>query len=377
MGIYQIGAKWYIDLYVDGRRKRKAIGSRKEAENALTAIKADVLRGEFKFKRESKVQFEAFAQEYLAHCKTNKKKSWQRDENSIQFLEVHFGGMLLSKITPLDIEDYKSKRINGEIKLKPKPGASRSRKDWKVQPATINRELACLKHMFSLAKKWKMADENPVKEVQFFQERQIEMKILSREEIERLVAFMSPRLKPIVIVALNTGMRKGEILHLRWSDIDFENQFIFLKETKSNRSRKIPMSGLVAETLRAMRRDKEFVFTNPRTGRPLSDLQSGFKTACRKAAVGDLRFHDLRHTAATYMVTGGIDLVTVKEILGHATIQMTMRYAHPTPENKRHAVEVLATLFGQKKEETNLPRTKDQIEIRATLPGLLGRPNIS
>jgi integrase len=278
--------------------------------------------------------------------------------------------MLLAKITPLDIEGYKAKRINGEIKLKPKPGASRLRTDWRVQPATINRELACLKHMFSLAKKWKMADENPVKEVQFFQERQIEMKILAREEIERLVDFTSPWLKPIVIVALNTGMRKGEILRLRWSDINFENQFIFLKETKNNRSRKIPMSRLVAETLRAIKRVKEFVFTNPRTGRPFSDLQTGFKAACRKASIGDVRFHDLRHTAATYMVTGGIDLVTVKEILGHATIQMTMRYAHPTPENKRRAVEVLAALFDQKEETSALIRSHEKEEAVASLSKL-------
>jgi integrase len=347
MGIYQIGNRWYIDLYVDGRRKRKAIGSRKEAENALTAIKADVLRGEFKFKRESKVHFEAFAQVYLNHCKTNKKKSWRRDENSIQFLEVHFGGMLLSKITPLDIEDYKTKRINGEIKLKPKPGASRSRKDWKVQPATINRELACLKHMFTLAKKWKMADENPVKEVHFFQEQQIEMRILTREEIDKLISCASPRLKPILIVALNTGMRKGEILHLRWSDVEFDNQFLLLRETKSIRPRKVPMSGLVAETLRTLKKEKEYVFANPQTGKPLSNLQTPFKAACKRAGIRDLRFHDLRHSAATHMVMGGVDLVTVKDILGHATIQMTMRYAHPTPENRRHAVEVLAGLFGR------------------------------
>jgi len=214
MGVYQIGTKWYIDLYVDGRRKRKAIGSRKEAENTLTAIKADVLRGEFKFKRENKVHFEAFTKDYLEHCRTNKKRSVSRDENSIKFFEANFGGMLLSKITPWHIEEYKRKRIEGEIKLPPEPG-SKKRTDWRVKPATINREIACLKHMFSLAKKWKMADENPVKEVQFFQERQIEMKSLSREEIERLVACTSPRLKPIVIVALSTGMRKGEILHLR------------------------------------------------------------------------------------------------------------------------------------------------------------------
>jgi site-specific recombinase XerD len=175
LGIYQIGNRWYVDLYIDGRRKRKAIGSRKEAENALTAIKADVLRGEFKFKRENKVHFEAFTEDYLEHCRTNKKRSVSRDENSIKFLEANFGGMLLSKITPWHIEEYKRKRIDGEIKLPPEP-RSKKRKDWRVKPATINRELACLKHMFSFAIKWKMADENPVKEVQLFQEQQIEMR---------------------------------------------------------------------------------------------------------------------------------------------------------------------------------------------------------
>ncbi len=360
MGIYKVGNQWYIDLYVDGRRKRKAVGSHKEAENALTAIKADVLRGEFRFKRENKVHFEAFTEDYLEHCRTNKKRSVSRDENSIKFLKAGFGGMLLSKITPWHIEEYKKKRIEGEIKLPPEPG-SKKRKDWKVKPATINRELACLKHMFSLAIKWKMADENPVKEVQLFQEPQIEMRILTREEIERLVSCASPSLKPILIVALNTGMRKGEILHLRWSDIDFDNKFLFLKQTKSNRPRKIPMSGLITDTLQAVRRSCEFVFANPKTKRPLSDLQGCFKAACRKAGISDLRFHDLRHTAATYMVIGGIDLVTVKEILGHATIQMTMRYAHPTPENKRHAVEVLSRLFAQNKETDNVqPRESFQ-----------------
>jgi integrase len=349
MGIYQIGKRWYIDLYVDGRRRRKAIGSRKEAENALTAIRADVLRGEFKFKRENKVHFEAFTEDYLEHCRTNKKRSVSRDENSIKFLEANFGGMLLSKITPWHIEEYKKKRLEGEIKLPPEPG-SKKRTDWKVKPATINRELACLKHMFSLAIKWKMADENPVKEVQLFQEQQIEMRILARDEIDRLVANASPRLKPILLIALNTGMRKGEILPLRWHDVDLDNQFFFLKQTKSNKPRKIPMSGFVTDVLRSIKKTGEFVFANPKTGKPISDLQTGFKAACRKAGISDLRFHDLRHTAATYMIIGGIDLVTVKEILGHATIQMTMRYAHPTPENKRHAVEVLSMLFTQNKE---------------------------
>jgi len=192
-----------------------------------------------------------------------------------------------------------------------------------------------------------MADENPVKEVQLFQEQQIEMRILTREEMDRLISSASPRLQPILLIALNTGMRKGEILHLRWHDIDLDNRFFFLKQTKSNKPRKIPISGYLAGVLASIKKTGEFVFANPKTGKPISDLQTGFKAACRKAGICDLRFHDLRHTAATYMVIGGIDLVTVKEILGHATIQMTMRYAHPTPENKRKAVDVLASLFDE------------------------------
>jgi integrase len=131
-------------------------------------------------------------------------------------------------------------------------------------------------------------------------------------------------------------------------------------------SRFIPMSGFVADVLSATKRSGEFVFANPKTGAPLSDLQTGFKAACRKAGISDLRFHDLRHTAATYMLIGSIDLVTLKEILGHATIQMTMRYAHPTPENKRRAVEVLSALFEQKIEylpEIQRSRLNEEREI--------------
>jgi integrase len=163
-----------------------------------------------------------------------------------------------------------------------------------------------------------------------------------------------------LLIALNTGMRKGEILRLRWHDIDLDNRFFFLKQTKSNKPRKVPISDFLVDVLNSIKKTGEFVFANPKTGKPISDLQTGFKAACRKAGISDLRFHDLRHTAATYMVIGGIDLVTVKEILGHATIQMTMRYAHPTPENKRHAVEVLSGLFTPVREDNGQPKESFQ-----------------
>jgi len=144
MRIYQREQIWYVDYYYDGRRIRKKVGSKKDAENALAAVKADILRGEYRFKSESKIRFEDFAERYLEYGKTNKKKSWIRDRWSIENLKSSFNGMLFSKITPLHIEDYKKKRLN------------------EVMPATINRELACLRHMFNLAKKWKIIYENPV-----------------------------------------------------------------------------------------------------------------------------------------------------------------------------------------------------------------------
>lgn len=341
MKIYQRGQRWYIDHYYEGRRIRKKVGSKKDAENALAAVRADILRGEYRFKLDKKIRFEKIAEKYLEYGKVNKKRSLERDRWSIENLKSHFKGMLFSKINPLHIEDYKKKRLEN------------------VQPATINRELATLKHMFNLAKKWKIAYENPVNDVKFFQERKIEMHILTEDEADRLIDASPDYLKPIIIVALNTGMRRGEILKLRWNDIDFNKHYLFIKETKSGIPRKVPMNSLVAEALKNINRESNFVFYNSKTDERLKNIYKAFKIACKTIGIPDLRFHDLRHSAATLMVTGGIDLVTVKDILGHSKIEMTMRYAHPTPENKRKAVAVLEAVF-RKKMDTNRSHSKKE-----------------
>ena len=333
MGIYKVGEIWYIDYYADGGRIREAVGEKKsEARAALEARKEEIRTGKFHLKEEKRILFEKFADEYIEYAKAN-KRSWTRDEISLKHLIPHFKGLCLSKINPKHIEDYNRKRLD------------------KVKPATINRELTLLKFMFSLAEKWKYANENPVKEVKFFQERQYLMKVLDKEEIKRLITVAGDPLRPIIILALNTGMRKGEILNLRWSDVDFADCYIYIKKSKSNVMRKIPMNTIVVASLKNIKRENDYVFPGPRTGKQYSDIFYPFKQACEKAGIKDMRFHDLRHTAATLMVMGGIDLVTVKEILGHSDIQMTMRYAHPTPENKRKAVNVLASIFESGQEE--------------------------
>jgi integrase len=346
---YQRGKTWYVDYYYDGRRIRKKVGSEKDAENALAAIKVDILRGEYRFKKDRKIRYEDFAKEYLDYAKTN-KRSWSRDESSLKRLLPHFKDMLLSKITPRHIEEYKKKRL-----------------DDKVKTGTINRELASLKHMFTIAEKLgKFDDKNPVKQVEFFQERQYVMKILDREEINRLIDAAAGHLKSILIIAVSTGMRKGEIFNLRWSDIDFIQHYIYIKKTKSNIMRKVPMNAVVAATLKNIERKSEFIFPSSwsKKHKHIMEVFRLFKVACKKAGIRDLRFHDLRHTAATLMVTGGVPLVTVSQILGHATIHMTMKYAHPTPEDKRKAVNVLASIFEPEREKQGTILTHEQIEER-------------
>jgi len=213
--------------------------------------------------------------------------------------------------------------------------------------------LACLKHIFNIAIKLKVVDENPVKGIKFYKEQQIEMKILDNNEMKQLVEASSDSLKPVIIIALNTGMRKGEILKLRWNDVDFIENYIFVKETKSGIPRKVPMNNFVRDTLKDVKRMGDFLFYNTNTKTHIRDIQTSFDTACKRAGFQGSRFHDLRHTAATQMVMAGIDLVTVKEILGHSTIITTMRYAHPTPENKRKAVDVLGKTFTEDLQEIN------------------------
>ena len=347
---YQRGQIWYVDYYYDGRRIRKKVGSEKDAENALAAIKADILRGEYRFRKDRKIRYENFAKEYLDYAKVN-KRSWGRDESSLKRLLPFFGNLLLSKITPRHIEEYKRVRLD------------------KVKPGTVNRELASLKHMFTIAEKLGRFDgKNPVKQVKFLQERQYVMKILDREEINRLIDAAADHLKPILIIAVSTGMRKGEIFNLRWSDIDFIAHYIHIKETKSNVMRKVPMNAVVAATLKNIERKSEFIFPSSwsKKHKHINDVFRLLKAACKKAGIRDLRFHDLRHTAATLMVTGGVPLVTVSQILGHATIHMTMKYAHPTPEDKRKAVNVLASIFEPERKKEGTIQAQGQIDSSVT-----------
>jgi len=330
MGLYKKGESWFIDYYSNGSRKRESVGpSKKFAEQVLAKRKTQIKEGQyFEIKKDKTIMIEEIVADFLEYSKNN-KRSYSRDVCSIKQLLAFLGGKRLTEITPILMEQYKGKRLN----------------QGEVSPATVNREVACLKAIFNWSIKSKKATENPVKQVKLFKENNTRTRYLEEDEARRLLDACIYWFRPIVITALTTGMRKGEILSLKWDDINWKQNIIFLKNTKNSRNREIPICSLLSKVLLECheRTDGIFVFCNDQK-RHLNDnryFYTLFNRALKFAGIQDFRFHDLRHTAASYLVMGGVDLATVKEILGHQTINMTLRYAHLSPVHKRSAMQLL------------------------------------
>jgi integrase len=152
-------------------------------------------------------------------------------------------------------------------------------------------------------------------------------------------------------MALNTGMRKGEILNLKWDGVDLLNRVILIDndKTKNGKSRKIPINDTLYKTVFAVSKVRRinvpYVFYNPDTLKPFRDIEKGFRSALKKSHITDFRFHDLHHTFASQLVMGGVDLVTVRDLMGHKDIKMTLRYSHLSNSHLIEGVKVLDSKF--------------------------------
>ena len=217
----------------------------------------------------------------------------------------------------------------------------------KCRPATINRDLSRLRHMLNIAVEWELLEESPMKGMKFLRENNARTRYLSLEECQRLIAScIAPHIRAIVTVALHSGMRLGEILNLRWHDLDFASGFILVRDSKNGESRHVPMDATLFALFRAYphRLGTDLVFSSPAGGH-IVDVRTGFLNSCKRAGLIDLHFHDLRHTFASQFVMSGGDLYILKEILGHKSITMTQRYAHLSPTYKIKAIDRMNTLW--------------------------------
>jgi len=353
MGVYKRDDTWWIDYYVGGKRKREAVGpKKKEAEAALGKKLALIREGRyFDVKKIEPITFDDMATKFSEWLASNRKSADYL--YTLPPASECFKGRLLAGITEHEIETYRAMRRDVPT------AAGKPRTN-----STVNHELAILKQLFAKAIAWGYLEKgkNPTENVKKLPESKGRIRFLSLEEAKALLAAASPHLRPIIVTALETGMRRGEILRLTWEDLDKKNGILYVKEAKNGDPRHVPMSARLQATLKALPRrlGTDYVFTGGlrhtpaggklrrplnqpvgKIGKPFQDVDSAFRNACEKAGIVDFHFHDLRHTAASYMVMAGVPMKTVGEILGHKTATMTERYSHLTPEHKRQAVELL------------------------------------
>lgn len=217
--------------------------------------------------------------------------------------------------------------------------------DFKLSPVHGGQvKLALMKKAFNLAcREWEWTKDNPVCRVSMERENNTRDRWLTREEEARLLAAAAPWLQDVIVFAIHTGMRCGEILNLTWAGVDLHRRTATVFKSKNGERRTIPLSHTLVQALQARGRriDSELVFTSA-AGTPLDapNLRRSFRLALKHGQVSDFRFHDLRHTCATRMVQAGVDLYKVQRILGHKSPMMTQRYAHHYPESLRDGVAI-------------------------------------
>lgn len=290
-------SSWTISYYdEDGKRIQKAVPQAHTRKEAALVLRQEVEKA-FDRKngierRREKIGFTAFAEVFLQDYAMIEKKSWKTDAVRLRTLNEFFKDTELREISPLMIQKFRAWRL--------REGNAKS---------TTNRYLALLKRMFTVAIEESYAEENPVKKVKLFSENDtLKERILSSGEEKTLLEKSADYLKPIIITALNTGMRKAEILNLQWNQIDLKARRIRVENTKSGKVRFIPVNeALFREltTLRMVSDKSPLVFFNPVTGKAYVDVKKGFKAACRRAGIEGLRFHDLRHTFASRLIEFG------------------------------------------------------------------------
>lgn len=222
-----------------------------------------------------------------------------------------------------------------------------------MAPATVNRNLARLKHLFNTAIKWGYLYENPAQPVKLLRENNRRLRCLTKDEIDHLMTVSSQHLKPILVMAINTGMRRGEIFNLQWNHVDLKNRIIEVADAKIGDRRFTHINDTLLNALQVLPRriDTPYVFPG-KTGGRWTDIKKAFSKARKRAGLDDVRFHDLRHTFARHLVMAGVDLTTVKELLGHKSTKMPERYSHLSPKHKADAVRVLDRLSSEAPEES-------------------------
>jgi site-specific recombinase XerD len=335
-----------------------------EAREAAQQFLASIERGEDPTSPEKKLTLGAFVNDIYAPWVIENRKS---GDSTVSIIKSNFKFLFdtpLDEITIAQIEQWRSKRKKSGLK-----------------DTSINRIITALKAAINWASKRNIIETNPITKLERLSEEDSDTKVryLTKEERTRLIDALDARekkikkgyeshnewrkirgmeaapplkadyLKPIVLLSLSTGIRRNSLLSLEWRDVNFDEKTIMVRAatSKSGKQNYVPMNRVAFDTLSSWR-DKaqrtapdNLIFPSPKTGKKMDDCRSSWESLMKAAKIENFRWHDMRHDFASQLVMRGIDLNTVRELMGHADLKMTLRYAHLAPNIKMKAVETL------------------------------------
>lgn len=311
-----------------------------DAKEWASQTESDIRRGISLSRIESsKHTLKELIDRYIKNELPNRKSDKKKFLMQLNWWKKQIGAYYLSNITTSLLTEYRDK-LSKEDSIKPQKGR-KTRSN-----ATVNRYLACLSTVLSRAvRDWEWMAENPMLKVRKLKEDNARIRFLKDDEVAKLLCECkksSIELYLIVFIALSTGARYSEILNLTWNNIDFEHDLFYFMATKNGENRGVPMTELVKKELIEYEQQKSniLVFPNKKGSKPI-DIRKGFRNALIRAQIYDFHFHDLRHTAASFLAMGGNSSSEIAEILGHKTLQMVKRYSHLT---KGHTAKVLRNM---------------------------------
>lgn len=327
-----------VQIRLKGHPKTTATFDRKtDAKKWAQQTESAIREGRyFKVAESKKRTLGELVDRYILEVMPNKPKNAKACTAQLRWWKKEIGYLVLSDVSPAIIAEKRDSLLKGITKQ----GNQRS-------PSTVVRYLAALSHAFTIAiKEWGWIDNSPVSQISKPVEPRGRVRFLSDSERQRLLeackSSTNPYLYTVVVIALSTGMRRGEILNLKWEHIDLNKQKLLLNETKNGEMRSVPLHGLALELIKKLKsisqQDIGLLFPSKNKHKPI-DIRFPWKKALKEAGIDNYRFHDNRHSCASYLLSQRATLAQIAEILGHKTLQMVKRYAHLSENEASSIVE--------------------------------------
>ncbi len=329
--------RWEANFYLGSRRVKKKFITYAEAENFEIQEKAKFNSGGFlPLQKNDRTPFDTYADEYYRlYASVDMVNPRLNEFYRIKDFKRYFTGKPLCYIKQRDIEEWKSEMINAGKKK-----------------STINRALTCLRSIFNQAVVDGKIRDNPTSRIKKLREDNQRTRYLTESEIYALMDCSTPRLRDFIVMAVNTGMRKANLIGLQWDDIDTKAGVIHVLKTKSGKSYEVPMNESVLNLLQRLS-------VKGTTGRVLdtTNLKREWSSAIQKSGINEADIHTLRHSYASHMTMKGVDQFTLMKLMGHSDIKMTARYSHLAPNFKKIAANMIN--FSDSQEKFNLKNATD------------------